>query len=78
MMFIRDFAIYVLIANVIAWPLAYFAMSRWLEDFAYRISVGIDTMFAGALIVLITAIVTVAFRAHRAASTNPANALRYE
>ncbi len=78
MMFIRDFALYVLIANVIAWPLAYFAMSKWLEEFAFRINVGIVTLLASAVIVLVTAVLTVAFRAHRAATTNPASALRYE
>lgn len=74
----KDFVKLVLLANVLAWPLAYFAMSRWLRDFAYRIDIGFGIfMFAGGLALLI-ALLTVSAQALKAALTNPVEALRYE
>ncbi|MBX7150396.1 ABC transporter permease [bacterium] len=67
-----------LIASLLAWPLAYFALQRWLQDFAFRIELNagvfILATFAGACI----AFITVALQAVRAANANPVDALRYE
>jgi putative ABC transport system permease protein len=74
----QDFFKLVLLANLIAWPLAYLAMNRWLEDFAYRTNIGWEVfVLAGALAVLI-AILTVSSQAIRAALANPVESLRYE
>ena len=70
----------VLIANIIAWPIAYLAMSRWLESFVYRIDNMIIMglcMLAG-LFALLFAWVTVAGNSFNVAKENPINALRYE
>jgi putative ABC transport system permease protein len=68
----------VLIANAIAWPLAYFYLSRWLETYAYRISLNpLDFLAAGASALLI-AWATVFAHAVRLARSSPINALRYE
>lgn len=74
----REFARLVLIAFVLATPLAYLVMSRWLEDFAYRIEIGPDLfLLAGSLAVLI-ALLTVSYQAVRAAMADPVKSLRYE
>jgi len=77
-LFSREFLWLVLLANVIAWPIAYYAASRWLEEFAYRIEPTIG-LFAGAgLLALLIALLTVSWQALRAAWTNPVESLRYE
>ena len=74
----KDFLQLVLLANVLSWPLAWWAMNRWLEDFAYRTEVS-GWMFglAGAVALLI-ALLTVSFQAVKAALANPVKNLRTE
>lgn len=73
-----EFAILVLAANIIAWPLAFYLTKRWLDNFAFHI--GTDPLaFTGvAAIVFVVAVGTVAFKAARAARANPVESLRYE
>jgi putative ABC transport system permease protein len=74
----RDFLTLVLIAILIAFPLAWWAMNRWLQDFAYRIQIGAGIfLIAGSLIILIT-LFAVSFQAIKAALINPVKALRSE
>lgn len=73
-----DFLRLVVLANVIAWPLAYWAMSRWLQDFAYRIDLGMGVFILGGLLALFVAVVTVGYQTLKAARTNPVESLRYE
>jgi putative ABC transport system permease protein len=74
----NDFSKLVLISNVIAWPVAYFAMNRWLENFAYRIDLTLLIFIGSGLIALCIAWVTVGGTAAKAASQKPVLALRYE
>ncbi|HSP87495.1 MAG TPA: FtsX-like permease family protein, partial [Ignavibacteriaceae bacterium] len=74
----KQFIILVLIANIVAWPLAYYFMSNWLLDFAYRINIGFETFIAAAVLTVLIAILTVSFQAIKAAITNPVKSLRYE
>ncbi|UCE39099.1 MAG: FtsX-like permease family protein, partial [Thermoplasmata archaeon] len=74
----REFVLWVLVANVIGWPIAYFAMSNWLRNFAYRIGVGLEIFVFSSLLTLAVAIAAVAFQSFRAATSNPADSLRYE
>jgi putative ABC transport system permease protein len=74
----NDFSKLVLIANVIAWPVAYFTMSRWLESFAYRIDLTPLVFIGSGLIALCIAWVTVGSTAAKAATQKPVLALRYE
>ena len=74
----REFLVLVLIANVIAWPVAWYAMNRWLEDFAYRIDLGLGTFILAGLLALVIALATVSYQAIKAATANPVEALRYE
>jgi putative ABC transport system permease protein len=74
----NDFGKLVLISNVIAWPVAYVAMTRWLENFAYRIDLTPLIFIGSGLIALCIAWVTVGGTAAKAASAKPVLALRYE
>jgi putative ABC transport system permease protein len=74
----REFVKLVLIANLVAWPVAYFAMQRWLENFAYRIALGLDAFILAAALAVAIAILTVSYQAIKAALANPVEALRYE
>jgi putative ABC transport system permease protein len=74
----REFTTGVAAANLIAWPVAYFAMNRWLQSFAYRISIGLGEFFLSGLLALAIALATVSYQAVRAALANPVDSLRYE
>jgi putative ABC transport system permease protein len=75
---VKDFVKLVAIAVVIAWPVAYLFMHRWLETFAYRIDQNpLDFVTAG-LAALIIAFATVAYHTRKVAVTNPVESLRYE
>lgn len=78
MLLSREFTKWVLISNIIAWPIAYYFMNNWLENFAYRISPGLYTFIAAAIIALFIALLTVSFQAIKVAMSNPVNALRSE
>ncbi len=75
---IREFTKWVIIANVIAWPAAYFLMKNWLQDYVYRISMGWWVFLLSSVIALIIAVLTVSFHAVKAAISDPAKSLRYE
>jgi putative ABC transport system permease protein len=74
----RDFAKLVVVANFIAWPLAYFAMSQWLQDFAYRIHLNVWTFLVAGILAISVALLTISFQALKSALANPVEALRYE
>jgi putative ABC transport system permease protein len=73
-----EFAKWVLVANVIAWPVAYFVAHQWLQNFAYRTNVHAGIFFLAAAMSLFIALATVSFKALKTAAANPAEALRYE
>ncbi|MFO8235402.1 MAG: ABC transporter permease [Bacteroidales bacterium] len=77
-LFLKEFSMNVLIANLIAWPTAYFLMDNWLNNFPYRIDVQM-WIFAVALVIsLVIAVLTVSYNTIKAANTNPAYTLRDE
>jgi putative ABC transport system permease protein len=78
MMLSRDFGRLVLVANLIAWPLAYWAAGRWLRNFAYRAPVSPLLFFGSAFLVAVIAFATTSYQSVRAAAANPAEALKYE
>jgi hypothetical protein len=73
-----EFAKWVLVANIIAWPVAYLVAHRWLQNFAYRTNIHAGMFLSAAGLSLIIALATVSFKALKTASANPAEALRYE
>ena len=74
----RDFMKLVFVANVLAWPLGYYAMTLWLESFAYRTDVSPWIFAATTLLAFVIAALTVSVQAVRAGLANPVEALRYE
>jgi putative ABC transport system permease protein len=73
-----DFLKLVLIAAIIAFPLAWYATSKWLEDFAYRIPIHWWVFILSAILAAVIALATVSVHAIRAAVSNPVNSLRSE
>jgi putative ABC transport system permease protein len=74
----KEYAVLVLVANLLAWPVAYLVMHRWLQTFAYHIEPGVGTLAIAGIVTLLIACLTVSYNAFRAARTNPVEALRYE
>lgn len=77
-LFSNAFLKWVLVANVIAWPIAYFAMNQWLRNFAYHIDLGIGPFLLSGLGAMIIALFTIGFLSIKTALTNPAEVLKYE
>jgi putative ABC transport system permease protein len=75
---IKEFGKWVLLANLIAWPLAYFTMNRMLEVYAYRISLSLWIFLIAGAATFILAVATVSYQSIKAALTNPVESLRYE
>ena len=74
----RDFLKLVLISALIAFPFAWWAMHRWLQDFAYRTRIGWEVFVLAGTVSVAIALFTVSFQAVRAALTNPVKSLRSE
>jgi putative ABC transport system permease protein len=74
----KDFLKLVIIATVIATPLAYWAMSKWLQGFAYRINISWWLFAVAVIVIMLIALLTVSFQAIKAAVANPVNSLRTE
>ncbi len=74
----REFALLVGIATLIAWPLAWYGMNRWLETFAYRTALSLDLFLIAGVLALLIALAVVTTQALRAVSVHPVKALRHE
>ena len=70
--------LWILIANIIAAPVAYYIMTKWLQEFAYRISIDFRFFLVSGGIVIIIALFTVGYQAIKAAYANPVDTIRYE
>lgn len=77
-MFASDFFKLVLVANLVAWPVGYLLMHRWLQDFAYHASLTVTTFVLAGVLSLGIALLTVGLQAVKAALANPVDSLRYE
>ena len=78
MLLSREFIFLILLANLIAWPIAYYLMRDWLSGFAYQTDLNVLPFIVSAIMALIIAFGTVSMQAIRAARSNPIDALRYE
>jgi putative ABC transport system permease protein len=74
----KEFLQWVGLANLLAWPAAYFFLRKWLDNFAYRAPLGMDVFAAAAGLSLAIALLTIGGQALRAARANPVRSLRYE
>ncbi len=75
---INDFGKWIVLSNLIAWPVAWFAMHKWLQEYPYRISIDAWLFPAAGLLALAIAVLSVSWQAFRAASANPIDSLKYE
>lgn len=78
MLLSKDLTKLVLLANIIAWPVAWFSMNRWLQSFLYRTHINLNIFIIAGAITLIIALFTISYQSIKAAVTNPADSLRYE
>ncbi|MDJ1485506.1 permease prefix domain 2-containing transporter [Cytophagaceae bacterium YF14B1] len=76
--FSQEFILLVLIGNIIAWPLAWYAVNRWLQEFTYRIDISWDVFVLSAVVTLCIALVTIGYHCIKTALSNPVNSLRTE
>jgi putative ABC transport system permease protein len=74
----KEFTKWVIISNIIAWPLAYYAMNYWLQNFAYTTKMTVWIFIASAAIALTIAIMTVSYQSYKTAIANPSKSLKYE
>jgi putative ABC transport system permease protein len=74
----KEYIVLVAIGNLIAWPVAYFLMKSWLDNFAYRTSLALWVFIATAFLSLAVALLTVSYKSIKAALSNPVDSLRYE
>lgn len=75
---IKEFLAWVLLANLIAWPVAYYVMKNWLSGYAYRIEIEPWFFIAAALLAIVIAVFTTGYQAIKAALTDPVRTLKYE
>jgi putative ABC transport system permease protein len=75
---VKEFVLLIVVANAIAWPVAYIVMKGWLEDFAYQTPVQVWIFLAVGLFTLLIALFTVSYQAVKAALANPVDSIKFE
>ena len=78
MLLSQEFLKWVLLSGIIAFPIAWLVMNKWLQGFAYRINLGVDIFILTIVIALVIAMLTVTWQSIKTALASPVNALRYE
>ena len=74
----KQFTKWVILANCVAWPIAYVFIDRWLKNFAYRSNIGIGIFVFSGFVTLFIALLTISFQSVKAAASSPVKALKYE
>lgn len=74
----KEFTKWVILSNIIAWPLAWYAINYWLRNFAYTTKVTVWIFILSAVIALTIAVLTVSYQSFKTAMANPSNSLKYE
>jgi putative ABC transport system permease protein len=74
----KEFIRWVFVANLLAWPIAFFIMDNWLHNFAYHVNINIWSFILSAVAALTIAFLTVSYQSFKAAVTNPVDTLKYE
>ena len=74
----KEFVLLVLLANLVAWPMAYFLMTKWLQNFAYRVNMESWIYVLSASVAFVIALITISFQVLKAALADPVKSLRYE
>lgn len=78
LLFSKDFIVLVALANLIAWPIAYYFLNEWLKNYPYRINLGLSNFLMAGIFILIITITIVCFQVIKAAKINPTKSLRHE
>jgi len=73
-----EYLVLVSISNLIAWPLGYYFMRKWIEAYAYRTDIGIGVFLLAGLLSLAISLITISFLVFKAAAADPVKSLRYE
>ncbi len=74
----KEFGFLIFIAFMFSAPIAYYFMNSWLDDFAYKIEIGVSMFFLALAASILISLVTVGYKSFRAALSNPVESLRYE
>jgi len=74
----RDYVRVVLLANLCAWPISWWLMLHWLQNFPYRVSLSWTNFMLSGLLILLVTLITVSFQTIKAALADPVDSLRYE
>ncbi len=74
----KEFIKWIFLANIVAWPLAWFMINKWLQNFAYRVNIGWIVFVLAALVTMLIAILTFIFQTVKTAYSDPVDSLRYE
>ena len=75
---LKEFLFLIIIANLIAWPLSYYFMNKWLNEFAYKTGISFWLFIAAGILAIIITIMTISYQSIKAATANPVKSLRYE
>ena len=74
----KEFTKWVIVANIIAWPVGYFAIKKWLQSYAYATNIVLWSFILSGVLALLIALATVSYQSIKAALANPVDSLRYE
>jgi len=75
---IKEYFVLIILSNIIAWPAAFFAMRKWMQNFAYHTDIALWIFLVSAASSLIIALITISYQAIKAAALNPVDSLKYE
>ena len=75
---IKNFVILIALANILAWPTAYYIMNKWLENFAYKASLDLWIFLSAGILVFMISVITIVLHSLKVATSNPVDSLRYE
>ena len=78
LLLLKEFAKWVIVANAVAWPMAYLVMNRWLQSFAYRTDIALWIFAVSGICGFVVAVATVSYQSLKASISNPVDSLRYE
>ena len=74
----REFARLLIVANFIAWPVAFWAINKWQSNFAYRVDIKYELFVLGSVLAFVVALITISYQTIKVACANPVDSLRYE
>lgn len=77
-LFTKEFSKWVLLANILAWPAAWYFMNKWIQNFAYRTNIGWNLFLMAGITAIVIAVLTISYQVTKSAAANPVKSIRYE